>query len=481
LKSVFVFTYVCPEYHIFRKRDYFMHKKFLPLLIMLISYSSFIAPSTCPQSELRPVPNSPFGGVTSPSFNAYSANGNFFAVANTGASTISFYMVHKITGELTPVSGSPFTTGGNPITVAFSSDSQFLAVTNFTANTISIYHVLETGLTLIHTIPSINPYGLAYSHNGQFLIVTNQTLDSVSIYSVNQITGELTLIGSPFLTGGNSPQAITFSPSDEFISVTNFGSNNISVLKNTNGILSTVVGSPFATQAGPIWIAYSPDGTLEIVNNFNTNQLSIYTVNLTTGALTPASTPLISTGATPFTSAFDKSGRLLAVSLFSPNSIALYQVSGTTFTLLCTQTVGNGPIGINFNSNSEFLAVSNGLSGTISVFATSFISAPIIIATPCPLTMATPTISGISGPNQLITIFIHNRAVGTTHADSTGAWSFTFTTPLTNGSYMLTAQASNIFGNMSALSVPLTIIVNVGFNNQSTLVRAIFGKYCSGC
>ncbi|MBV8047590.1 MAG: putative Ig domain-containing protein, partial [Paludibacterium sp.] len=64
---------------------------------------------------------------------------------------------------------------------------------------------------------------------------------------------------------------------------------------------------------------------------------------------------------------------------------------------------------------------------------------------------ATPTVTGTALANATVTVFVDGGSVGTTTADSSGAWQFTLTSALADGRHTVTAQAS-IGGHQSALS-----------------------------
>ena len=70
---------------------------------------------------------------------------------------------------------------------------------------------------------------------------------------------------------------------------------------------------------------------------------------------------------------------------------------------------------------------------------------------------ATPTLSGTAEANSTVTVFDGTTSLGTTSADSKGAWSFTPTTALTDGSHTFTAKATDPAGNTGVLSSGLTI------------------------
>lgn len=71
----------------------------------------------------------------------------------------------------------------------------------------------------------------------------------------------------------------------------------------------------------------------------------------------------------------------------------------------------------------------------------------------------TPTITGNALAGANVQLFNSGQLIGQATADSTGKWQITSST-LTNGSYTLTATASDIAGNTSLPSQPLQIIID---------------------
>src|SRR6516225_7083650 len=74
----------------------------------------------------------------------------------------------------------------------------------------------------------------------------------------------------------------------EFVYVANANSNNVSgyTLNPTTGALTPISGSPFAAGSGPFSVAVDPTGKFAYVANETSNNVSGYTINPTTGALT---------------------------------------------------------------------------------------------------------------------------------------------------------------------------------------------------
>lgn len=71
-----------------------------------------------------------------------------------------------------------------------------------------------------------------------------------------------------------------------------------------------------------------------------------------------------------------------------------------------------------------------------------------------------PTLSGTAEAGSMVAIYDGSTLLGATMADAEGAWSFTPTTPLSDGARVFTVTATDAAGNVSAASLPTTIIVD---------------------
>ncbi|ADO70145.1 adventurous gliding motility protein AgmC [Stigmatella aurantiaca] len=72
----------------------------------------------------------------------------------------------------------------------------------------------------------------------------------------------------------------------------------------------------------------------------------------------------------------------------------------------------------------------------------------------------TPTYSGTAEPGSTVTIIVDGAPVGTTTANTSGAWSFTPTAPLADGSHSVKATATDAVGNTGPESNTNTFIVD---------------------
>jgi 6-phosphogluconolactonase len=282
-------------------------------------------------------------------------SGNFAYVGNAasggGAGNISAYSVAK-SGKLASTGSNP-ATGVNPVALAIDSGNHFLFVANQGSNDISVFTIgSNASLTKVPGSPfstgatplpgtgtqTATPNALAVTPSGKFVYVANQGQNTVSAFQVTG-SGALTSLAGrePPFAVGSAPSGVTIDPSGKFLYVANSGSSNVSAFVvcatalpgcggSTDGNLVEVPGSPFSAGLGPVALAVDPSDNFLYVVDSNSNQLSGYRINPSTGALTPLATTAVSTGTFPFAIAIHPAGNYLYVSDNGADTISGYHL-----------------------------------------------------------------------------------------------------------------------------------------------------------
>ena len=141
--------------------------------------------------------------------------------------------------------------------------------------------------------------GFAYVANGTYGSVVTGT---ISAFSVDPNTGSLTPVpGSPFAAGAN-PTSVTADPTGKFLYEVNDNNGATAndlfafTINPTTGVLTPITGSPFASGNGTLSVSVDPTGkflyTADSEGDSNTTSppsISQFSINTTTGALTLAS------------------------------------------------------------------------------------------------------------------------------------------------------------------------------------------------
>src|SRR5438445_382097 len=108
-----------------------------------------------------------------------------------------------------------------------------------------------------------------------------------------------------------APQAAVGLLTPKFAYVANNTGNNVSAytIDATTGALTPISGSPFAAGLAPHGVAVDPSGKFAYVTNGNGNNVSAYTIAATIGALTPVSGSPFAAGSVPRGVAVAPSGK----------------------------------------------------------------------------------------------------------------------------------------------------------------------------
>jgi 6-phosphogluconolactonase (cycloisomerase 2 family)/predicted transcriptional regulator len=311
-------------------------------------------------------------------------SGKFAYVVNLNSNDASAYTIDAATGALTAVAGSPFATGGSfgnrPQEVIFDPSGKFAYVANLSGNNVSAYTVDATtgALTPIAGSPfaaGAAPWIVQFDPSGKFAYLANTNSNNISAYTIDATTGALTPIaGSPFATGStfSTPYPGTFHPSGKFVYFPNQTADTVSAytINTTTGALTPIAGSPFATGVHPANVAIDPSGKFAYIGNQASNDVSAYTINTITGALTPiAGSPFATGGLAPGVT-LDPSGKFAYTANSDSNNISAFTIDATTGALTPIAgspfAVGMLPNGVQFDPTGKFAYTVNHNSNNIS-------------------------------------------------------------------------------------------------------------------
>jgi 6-phosphogluconolactonase (cycloisomerase 2 family) len=274
---------------------------------------------------LTQVAGSPFGAGTNPVGVAIIERGKdaiFAYVTNLGSGNVSAYAVNAKTGALRAVRGSPFGAGSGPtsLTGVENSGNTYLYVTNTGSSNVSAYTVNAKSGALKQVAGSpfgagTEPDGVADVENngGSYLYVTNSGSGNVSAYTISGSSGALTQVaGSPFGAGtGPFGVADLETSGGTYLYVANDGSDNVSgyTISGSGGGLTQVAGSPFAAGSGPVGVATCSvalggkkgrDDYFAYVTNGSSNNVSGYSIDASSGALTAVTGSPFGAGTEPY-------------------------------------------------------------------------------------------------------------------------------------------------------------------------------------
>jgi 6-phosphogluconolactonase len=234
--------------------------------------------------------------------------GRFVYVVNSGADSVSAYVINAATGALTAVPGSPFATGHLPNTVVIDPSGSFLYTADDGSDDVWGFAIDPSSGALAvvpgSPFPTGNATSITIDPAGKFVFVANLLTADVSAFAINHQTGTLSAVaGSPFSAGCTSPlqaqpgaafgnacrlTSLAVDASGAFLYATGSSSNTISgfAIDPTSGALASLAGSPFTVAPWPYSVTAS-GGFLYVSYNDVVGAISTYTIDPSSGVFTP--------------------------------------------------------------------------------------------------------------------------------------------------------------------------------------------------
>jgi 6-phosphogluconolactonase (cycloisomerase 2 family) len=147
--------------------------------------------------------------------------GKYAYVTSYDSGTISQYDINQTTGALTPMSVATVASGGSPaISITIDPQGRFAYVSIFTATpnaAVAQFNIGADGTLSPMAVPTVSAGGaaavrIAVEASGKYAYATcgNSGWGSTTVaqYSIDQTTGELTLLNNPTVLAGDSPNGI---------------------------------------------------------------------------------------------------------------------------------------------------------------------------------------------------------------------------------------------------------------------------------
>ena len=286
--------------------------------------------------------------------------GRFAYVANlvsnaSDLSTISMYTINPTTGILSPTTPATVHTGWFPQEIAIDPLGRFVYTANSDDHSISMFTINQSTGVLTPTTPASastvvpgnilwQPSFLTVDPKGKFLYLTESLTNGAAVlmFNIDQTTGVLTPTSPATVPTGGIPWQVVVTPSGKFAYVVNNWSGpgfsaGISefTVNSTTGVLTPGTQVAVAAGNGPTEIAVDPTSKFAYVVNRQDNTVSMFTIDPTSGNLTPnvtAANPTgtITAGTQPFRISFDPSGKFVyVVNEGGPASIYTVNIDGT--------------------------------------------------------------------------------------------------------------------------------------------------------
>ncbi len=320
-----------------------------------------------------------------------STTAGFLFVATQGDSSLQSYEITLATGALL-VLGNPAVIGSNPTAMVIAPAGGNIFITNSGSNNLSIATVnTDATVSTVAGNPATgsNPQGITMNPAGTFLFVANQgnftdvASGTVSVYSV-QGTALTPVAGSPFSTAaigaisGPGPVSLAVSLSGKYLYVANQFAGTVAAfsINTTTGFLTPLAASPYAVGLNPSGVTITPNGAFLYVENAGSNNVSAFGIcdaitntcsnaNTPDGTLTPSPGSPFAAGSGPVSSATDPIGQYLYVVDKQSSQISQYRISSGTGALTpnspAAVSTGTTPVGIVVRAGITIIPATGGL------------------------------------------------------------------------------------------------------------------------
>jgi YVTN family beta-propeller protein len=376
------------------------------ILTAQISASDIAAAGTASVTVFNPAPgggssnSSTFTittGAVDPESIAVDPAGKFAYVANAGcdfgvAGYVSMYTINPDTGALASIGPPAPSLDYSAESVTVDSSGEFAYVANLgddydSDGSLTIFTINPTTGALTFTggisgnCPGLCvPVSVVVDPSGKFAYVANgdgMVQNNVAMYTINATTGALKSLGTIAVEG--YAVSVAMDPSGKFAYVAaasgtagSAGDVAMFTIHARTGALAsigTIGAGTIAAEPDPISMAVDPTGTFAYVANSGSGDVSMYSINTTTGALT--SLGLIAAGANASSVAVDPTGKFAYVTNSGSNDVSMYTIDAATGVLTPTGTIATelSPTSIAIHPSGKFAYVTNSGSNSVSMYS----------------------------------------------------------------------------------------------------------------
>lgn len=218
----------------------------------------------------------------------------------------------------------------------------------------------------------------------EFAYMLSNNSTAVSMFTINSCTGAFTattpaMVSASVGPGQQGAEDMVADPLGRFVYVANLISNStpnqatiaMFTVNSSTGILTPTNPPTVPTGFLPQAIAMDPAGKFVYTANSDDNTVSMFTVNPTTGVLTPTTPAAVATGRSPNFLAVHPSGKFLYVTNQDDFTVSMYTIDPNTGILSPTTpaTVSGGDFGITVDPSGKFAYVVNNFFNSVTTFS----------------------------------------------------------------------------------------------------------------
>ena len=292
-------------------------------------------------------------GIRQPFFIGLHPNGRvLYSITDPGGEQlVSALAFDRNSGMLELINRQP-TQGGYPCYVEVDPTGRAVLVANYNGGSVISYPITEGGAIgeaatfFQHAGSSVDKNRQQEPHahcfkiapDGRFAFAADLGTDKVMIYALDATTGTLTPGEQPFarVSPGSGPRHFAFAPNNRHAYVINELGNTITAFTydSERGLLleqGTVPTLPpdFSGVSHTADLCFTPDGRFLYGSNRGHNSIAMFTVDVTSGALTPNGIQPCG-GPVPQNLTMSPDGRLLFVANSQSNKMCAFHIDNRT-------------------------------------------------------------------------------------------------------------------------------------------------------
>lgn len=354
-------------------------------------------------------------GISGTKFGGFSYNSYLYASNQTNPSLLTRMRIDSATGAITSLGTTPVPLGAYGVEI--DPTNTWVYTAGATANQIAGFTInhLDGSLTPIPGTPlaaGAGVDGLAVSKDSKCLIASNFNAAvgvAVTSYTINQTSGGITKVAD--YAGGTNAGFIAIDPTNKFVYVTNYGSNNISAYTLNPTTCTLAIIGTYASSAAPDAVSIHPNGKFLYTGNAtntlmpgSTGGVTVMSINQTTGVLTLVGTYQTSDARNGSGVEIDKTGTQIYVTARGNDAIGAgkvfaYNIDATSglLTAINNWPTSNGPNDVRILGSGRFVFTANFASNNIDVFVRDLTTGNLTPATPPSYTAGVgPAIIGIT-------------------------------------------------------------------------------------
>jgi YVTN family beta-propeller protein len=243
--------------------------------------------------------------------------------------------------------------------------ASYAYIPNQTDNTVSVIDVSDN--SVIETISvGGSPTGVAVDAKGSYVYVTNFDDDTVSVISI-PFYAETTRIPV-----GNGPVGVAWSAEREILYVANSLDDTVSVLKGTSvidtiGVGDNPLGIAVTPDGGYVYVANNGDNTVTVISTEDEDGNEEFTIEET---IDPEDLELMEG---PYGVAASTDGYSVYVTNNVSDTVSIIATSSHSIASTIdaeNDGLGEGPLGVAVSPGGTYVYVANNLSQTVSVIST---------------------------------------------------------------------------------------------------------------